>query len=203
MCSTWCEVLHLHVMSPKPRKITKLQAEKLQGFGIPPPETSEEAKKLIEAHLLEVARNEPVTPRQAAFIREFGEDVPATKIEASALLDRLTKGPSPKQKAKLAYLKIDWPTTKEEAGEALDEIQGDPLYRDDLKAWDLEKYDLHPDLYDEDNRTGEQIMEADQIKKKRDWEAKGLKQQIRDSGCGLLLIGFFLVVLALILKAVF
>jgi hypothetical protein len=52
----------------KPRKITKLQVEKLQGFGIPAPETSEEAKKLIGDHLLEVARNEPVTPRQAAFI---------------------------------------------------------------------------------------------------------------------------------------
>ena len=94
------------------------------------------------------------------------------------MLDRLTKGPSPKQKAKLAYLKIDWPTTREEAGEALDEIQGDPYYRDELKAWDLEKFDLHPDLYEEDGRSYEQMEKSWELKRKREEEALGCFQQL-------------------------
>jgi len=190
-------------MTSKPRKITKLQAEKLQGFGIPVPETSEEAKKLIADHLLEVARNEPVTPRQAAFIREFGENVPVTKMEASELLNRLTKGPSPKQRAKLAYLKINWPTTREEAGEALDEIQGDPLFSDDLKAWDLEKYDLHPDLYEDDGRSYEQMEKSWELQRKREWKAKGFEQKAKEFGKVALGWAVMIVVIVLVLKAIF
>jgi hypothetical protein len=187
----------------KPRKATKIQSEKLQSWGIPVPETSDEAKKLIADYLLEEAKKEPVTPRQAAFIQDYGEVVPATKMEATELLDRLTAGPTPRQKAKLAYLGIDWPTTNEEASEALDEIQGDPYYRDELKEWDLVKYDLHPNLYDDDPRTYEQLEKSWELNRKREWNEKGFKQKSKEFMGGVFVLAGLLGIIFLLLKAVF
>lgn len=174
----------------KPRKATKIQIEKLQGWGIPTPETSEEAKKLIADHILEEAKKEPVTPCQAAYIRDYGEEVPATKIEASELLNRLFAGPSPKQKAKLKYFGYDFLTTKDAACKQLDEFEKDPLYRDQLQKWHLEKFDLYPELYEE---TGDECIAR--LDKKE-------KMKNESGGCLVMLVLLAIVVGVVILKII-
>lgn len=99
-------------------------------------------------------RDDPVTERQEKLLRKLGLLVPATKGEASDLLTahfEQTDGdrdkPTPKQAAKLEYMGIAVPKTKDEARDLLDEIENDPTYEEKRIDWDLDKYDLHPDLY--------------------------------------------------------
>ncbi len=110
--------------------------------------------------------NKP-TAKQVAMLESLGLEIPNTREEASDLIAVNIDKPTPKQVAKLEYMGLKVPSTKEDASDLLDEIEEDPAYEEKRIDWDLEKYDLHPDLYDE---TGEEMEKRWHRKAKRSHE---------------------------------
>jgi hypothetical protein len=104
-------------------------------------------------------RRDTVTPRQLELLHKLGLPIPTTKGEASDLLSSHFDKPTPKQVAKLEYMGFKVPRTKEKVSDLLDKIEEDPEYEEKRVNWDIEKYDLHPDLYTETGEEYEKRLE--------------------------------------------
>ena len=133
-----------------PRPPTEKQLERLKyllELGVKRPATSAEATKLLK---------EAVTKEQAAFLRENDRPIPLTKAEASEAISKFKDRPTPTQLAKLKYFGYEPAATKQEASETLDGMEFDLCYDENQRMWELEKYDLYPELYEE---TGDHLIE--------------------------------------------
>jgi|GEM_PF-3921999 len=125
--------------------ITSKQKELLKELGLHIPATKGEASDLINA------QSGKPTAKQTAMLKRWGLEIPSTMEEASDLIDAYIDKPTLKQIAKLEYMGCKVPRTKDKAAEILDEMEEDLNFESQSKLvdWDIEKYDLHPNLYPE------------------------------------------------------
>ena len=158
------------------------QFQKLKALGVPfsvMPDTRSEA-----AELLATAPSE----KQISLMRELDVSIPLTSEQASSLISKRLYAPTPKQIAKIEYFKLSVPDSKREASELLDEIESDSLYKDERKMWELEKYDLHPDLYDESS--DHMLTRMDRLR------------EVKSSGCLVMLVPLAVIAGIAILKVI-
>lgn len=158
--------------------VTKNQRSILKYLKLPIPPTKGEASDLISS----------APPEKVEKYRENGKR--KRKLEEEREFS--------KKKALLGFLGIAWGESEDQADAALDNWSDGIAHENEMERWDLEKYDLYPDLYKETKKEGRE--RKDQLKMLQ-WEDDEEKKKSGDLegrnslwGCMLIVLGVAFVI---------